>query len=66
MQATGVAFDIHKQIEKLRANQTVRPERNSPETPIRQYVQVNMVAPQDKLAPLPPDSLVKDDPVNPV
>jgi hypothetical protein len=62
---TGVAFDIHRQIEKRRAQQAVRPERLSPETPITRVVQVNVVAPQDKLA-APPDNMVKDEPDNPV
>jgi hypothetical protein len=62
---TGVAFDIHRQIEKRRAQQTVRPERFSPETQVTRVVQVSMVAAPDKLAAPPPDNMVKDAPDSP-
>jgi hypothetical protein len=58
---TGVAFDIHRQIEKLRAQEAVRPERVPPTTPITRVLQVNVVTSADKLAPTPPDNLALDD-----
>jgi hypothetical protein len=42
--STGVAFDLHRQIEKRRAQQAVRPEKLSPDIPIARVVQVSMVA----------------------
>jgi len=62
---TGVAFDIHRQIEKRRAQQAVTPDKFTRET-CRQFVQVNVVAAPEKLAPPSPDNLVKDVPDNPV
>ena len=63
---TGVAFDIQRQIELRRAKQAVRPDKFSAETPIRQIVQVNVVAAPDNPPPLPPpippDNMVKDAP----
>jgi hypothetical protein len=63
---TGVAFDIHRQIEKLRAQQAVRPEK-MPSEPVRQYVQVVVAVPNPATLPPPaaPDNMVKDAPDNP-
>jgi hypothetical protein len=63
---TGVAFDIHRQIEKRRAQQAMRPEKMSPDIPLARVVQVSMVAAPDKLAAPPPDNMVKETPENPV
>ncbi len=64
---TGVSFDIHKQIElRRRKERAEAPVNLTKETsPVRQYVQVNVMAAPDKLAP-PPDNLVKNAPDNPV
>ncbi len=62
---TAVAFGIHKQIDLHRAKRAASADNLAPETPIRQYVQVNVVAAPDKLAPPMPDILVKDAPDNP-
>ena len=63
---TGVAFDIHKQIELRRAKErAAAPDNLVPEKPhVRQYVQVNVVAAPEKLAALPPapDNMIKDAP----
>jgi hypothetical protein len=57
---TGVAFDIHRQIEKRRAQKAMMPEKMSPDIPITHVVQVSVVAAPGTLAPPPPDNLVKD------
>jgi hypothetical protein len=71
---TGVAFDIHKQIETLRAKQTVEDEKSKAEAFVRQVQQVKMAAgamPRDitpsvtQLLPPAPDNMVKDPPDNP-
>ena len=49
---TGVAFDIHRQIEKRRAAQAARPEKFSLDAPSQHYV-VN-VLPGREMAELPP------------
>jgi len=56
---TGVAFDIHRQIEKRRAEQAMRPEKLTPDSPIRQYV-VNVLPGREtpELPPPPPDNPV--------
>jgi hypothetical protein len=63
---TGVAFDIHRQIELRRAKErAAAPVKVTRETtPVRQYVQVNVVAAPEKLAALPPapDNMVQDAP----
>jgi hypothetical protein len=56
---TGVAFDIHRQIEKRRAEQAMRPEKLTPDSPIRQYV-VNVLPGRDNLPPALPDNRVID------
>jgi hypothetical protein len=69
---TGVAFDIHRQIEIRRAKERAEePVNLTKETqPVRQYVQVNVVAAADNPPPLPPpvppDNMVKDEPDAPV
>jgi hypothetical protein len=65
---TGVAFDIHKQIELRRAKErAAAPDNLAPDKPhVRQYVQVNVVTAPDKLTPPSPDNLGKDAPDNPV
>jgi len=72
---TGVAFDIHRQIEIRRAKErAAAPVNLTKETqPVRQYVQVNVVAERDslaaeapKLSPVPPDNMVKDAQDDPV
>jgi len=64
---TGVAFDIHRQIERRRAKQAARPDNLAPEKPnVSQFVQVNVVAVRDNLPPMPPDNFLKDAPDNPV
>jgi hypothetical protein len=64
---TGVAFDIHKQIELRRAKErAAAPVNLTKETPpVRQYVQVNVLPVRDSLAPSSPDNLVKAAPDNP-
>jgi hypothetical protein len=68
---TGVAYDIHRQIEQRRAKERaaapVKAPRETP--PVRQYVQVNVLWSQDSLAPEkpkpklpPPDNMAKDAP----
>jgi len=49
----------------IRAQQAVRPEKFAPETPVRQFVQVNVVGAPDKLTAPPPDNLANDAPDNP-
>ncbi len=76
---TGVAFDIHRQIEKRRARQAVKPEKYATEATTR-IVQVNVAAPSpaplappsSPVAETPPpaarpaiDNLAKDEPENP-
>jgi hypothetical protein len=65
---TGVAFDIHKQIELRRAKErAAAPDNLASDKPhVRRYVQVNVVAGPGKLSPSPPDNLVKDAPDHPV
>jgi hypothetical protein len=69
---TGVAFDIHRQIELRRAKEkAAAPVTLTKETPpVRQYVQVNVMPARDNPPPLPPpvppDNMVKDEPQNPV
>jgi len=60
-----VAYDIHRQIEKRRAQQAMRPEKMSPDIPLAWIVQVSMVTPQDKLPAPPPDNMAKDGPDDP-
>jgi len=62
----GVAFDIHRQIELRRARErAAAPVNLTKETPpLRQYVQVNVVAAPGGLAS-PPDNMVKDAPDSP-
>jgi hypothetical protein len=72
---TGVAFDIHRQIELRRAKErAAAPVTLTKETqPVRQYVQVNMMAapdnpppiPQSLPPPIPPDNMAKDAPDGP-
>jgi hypothetical protein len=57
---TGVAFDIHRQIEMLRAKQKAADDLEPETPPVRQFVQVNVMTAPDNLAPetheLPPSS----------
>jgi hypothetical protein len=68
---TGVAFDIHRQIEKLRAKQTAEQEKSQAEAFVRQVEQIKVAAaatamPRDitpaiaELAPPAPDNLVRE------
>jgi hypothetical protein len=70
---TGVAFDIHKQIEKLRAKQATEQEKSQAEAFVRQVEQIKVAAaatamPRDitpaiaELAPVAPDNLAKNAP----
>ena len=73
---TGVAFDIHKQIEKLRAKQTTEQEKSQAEAFVRQVEQIKVAAaatamPKDitptvaelaALKPAAPDNLVIEQP----
>jgi len=62
---TGVAYDIHRQIEKRRAQQAMRPEKISPDIPITRVVQVSMVSAPGTLPAPPPDNMVKEEPDDP-
>jgi hypothetical protein len=66
---TGVAFDIHRQIELLRAKQTADDEKTKAEAFVRQVAQVKMAAgvmPKDitpafaQLPPTAPDNLAPE------
>ena len=61
---TGVAFDIHRQIELRRAKErAAAPVNLTMETsPVRRYVQVNVLPSRDNLPTPPPDNLIKDAP----
>jgi hypothetical protein len=66
---TGVAFDIHRQIERRRAKQTAQEEKSKAEALLRQVAQVKMAAgvmPKDitpaaaQLPPTAPDNLAPE------
>ena len=59
---TGVAYDIHRQIETRRAQQAMRPEKYSPAIPIGQPMAGTAMVAQGKLAAPPPDNMAKDAP----
>ena len=68
---TGLAQDIEKQVELRKAKRATVQDNPAPDKPpVRQYVQVNVVAASGKPVPRPaqPDNMVKDapdDPANP-
>ena len=66
---TGVAFDIHRQIERRRAKQTAEEEKSKAEAFVRQVAQVKVAAnamPRDitptlaQLPPTTPDNLAPE------
>lgn len=73
---TGVAFDIHRQIERRRAKQTAQEDKAKAEALIRQVEQIKVAAaaatPRDitptvvQLPPTAPDNLALENPETPV
>jgi hypothetical protein len=66
---TGVAFDIHRQIEQRRARQAAEEEKSKAEALLRQVAQVKMAAgvmpkditpPAAQLPPSAPDNLAPE------
>ncbi len=63
---TGVAFDIHRQIEIRRAAIKEAERLSKEPQPVKPFVQVNLTpAPEKPAALAPPDNMAKDEPNNP-